>query len=562
MGVQGTGLLRPDGSPVTASDIAMVRMRASLTGGTSRNPWAYDAAAPVSQEMANWLPYNGSPDSNINWDRDRMAGRARDLYRNDPWSKGSVTRIQDAAVGAHFFPVPQPNWRALQRYLGAAYDQTWAKEFISWVVSEWRFFADDTNRGCDVAGRLTVTQMLHLMLGTRLIQGESLCMNCYDSSRKTVMGSTGYATCYQLLPPIRLCNPYEEVDTAELRGGVEVTDAEAPVAYHLRRAEPYDYYHAVKSMTWDRWPKANQFGRRIIVHDFDQEEETQHRGVSIYSAIMARSRMLHKYDSTALQAAIARATFGFFVRTPYPESIAAALGGEDANDVARSFGSMSATLQAQFYGDDEHVALMNGARVPALAPGEEVQEVGGRGQGEDFEAFQGAVLRSYAANTGQSAEEITGDFRRVNYSSSRAAMLQAWKTLIRRRTDFASGTAQPMYSAWLEEATERHRALMPRGFNHDAFVQLRSAFDRAMWIGPGRGWVDPVKERQGEVLGLDAGFGTLEETTAMISGHYYEDVLDQRQRERQAFRERDLPLPAVFVGGEDASLTDRKPQPD
>jgi lambda family phage portal protein len=315
-------------------------------------------------------------------------------------------------------------------------------------------------------------------------------------------------------------------------------------------------------MTWERFPRETRFGRRIIVHDFDQERETQHRGVSIYAPVMGASRMRHTFDVNVLQAAIARATYGFYVKSPYDAASVGAALGENSGDIANGLADLSASLRTEFYGDRDYLETANGMRMPSLAPGEEIQQVGGQGHGEDYEAFQGAVLRSYAANTGQSAEEVTNDFRRVNYSSARAAMNQAWKTLVRRRTDFASGSAQPIYSAFLEEATLKLRALMPRGFNHDAYVQFRSAFDRAMWIGPGRGWVDPVKERQGEVLGLDAGFGTLEETVATISGHWWEDTLDQRKRELEGFHERGIPRPAVFMGGEDASLTDRKPQPD
>jgi lambda family phage portal protein len=561
MAPTGTGLLRADGSPVTASDIALVRLKASLDGGTRHVPWAYDAASPRSQAMTDWLPMVGSPDGDINWDRDRMAARGRDLSRNDPWSRGSVMRIQDTAIGAHFFPVPQPNWRALARYLGAAYDATWAKEFTSWMVSEWRMWADDTNRRCDVSRRLTITQMMRLMLGTRLIVGENLGMICWDSARKEAMGAAGYATCVQAIDPDRLSNPFEQVDTADRRGGVIVDAVEAPLGYSIRRAHQYDYYNAEKSMQWDDHPRETGWGRRVMVHDFDQERETQHRGVSIYAAIMGRSKMLHTFDKAALGAAIARATYGFFVKSPYDsESVAAALGEGDAADVAADFTTLSASLRADFW-EGKNLTMANGMRIPTMAPGEEIQSVGHSGEGRDFEAFQGAALRSYAANSGQSAEEITWDFSKLNYSSFRGAMLQAWKTLIRRRTDFASGTAQPIYSAFAEEATSKHRALMPRGFTHDQFVQLRSAFDRAMWIGPGRGWVDPVKERQGEVLGLDAGFGTLEETCAQISGHYWEDTLDQRQREVAAFHERGLKLPEVFIGGEDASELDRKPQP-
>jgi lambda family phage portal protein len=413
-----------------------------------------------------------------------------------------------------------------------------------------------------VARRLTVTQMLYLMLGSRLIVGENLAMNCWESERRDAVGGAGYASCVQLVDPDRLSNPFEEVDTAHRRGGVQIDDCEAPLGYHVRRAHQYDYYNASKSMTWDLHPRETPFGRRVMVHDFDQERETQHRGITLFASVMSRSRMLHKYDQMALQAAMARAAFGFYVKSPYDAaSVSMALGGDgDGAQYAESLSSMSATLRGSFYDGADYMTV-NGARIPNLAPGEEIQSVGGKGENEEFEAFESAMIRSYAANSGQSAEEISWDFSKLNYSSFRGAMLQSWKTLNRRRYNYAGGTAQPIYSGWLEEATQKFKALMPKGFDHGVYVAMRSAFDQAMWIGPGRGWVDPVKERQGEVLGMDAGFGSLEETCAQITGSWYEDVLDERQDEHEAFRERGLPLPQVFMGGGDASQEDRKPQP-
>ena len=51
-----------------------------------------------------------------------------------------------------------------------------------------------------------------------------------------------------------------------------------------------------------------------------------------------------------------------------------------------------------------------------------------------------------------------------------------------------------------------------------------------------------MAERQGEVLGLDAAFGTLEEVCAK-QGSDWEENLDQRAIEVARMREKGLPLP-------------------
>lgn len=542
------GLVAPDGRPISARDIAAVRARAALSG-PANNGFAYDASAIISQEMAGWLPWLRSPDSEINRDRDRVVARARDLIRNDGWASGAVNRILDAAIGAQFHPIPAPNFRVLARH-DPAFDATWAAEFAAQARAEWSLWADDPNRYCDAGQRLTVTQMLRLALRHKLIDGDSLVM-CVWAPDQIGYGAARYATALQVIDPDRLSNPYEQLDTATLRGGIEIDAADAPVAYHVRRAHQNDPYDAAEAMQWDRIPRRTAWGRPIIVHDCDQDRTGQNRGTGILTAVLSRFKMLTKFDAVSLQAAVLRTLVGFFVKSPYDqEQVFQALdtGGE-------SLGFYQ-DLRA-IYGE-RCPPVMGGVGIPKLFPGESIETISAGEHATDFEGFQHAFLRSVAAATGQSTEEVTGDFRQVNYSSFRGAALQAWRTLLRRRHDFAAGTATPIYGAWLEEAMDADRLPLPR--NAPPFVELRAAYARCRWIGPGRGWVDPVKERQGEVMGLQAGFGTLDQTCADISGTYWLDQLDEREVEEAEMRRRGLRLPD-WAGGEDARDVDRKPMP-
>ena len=67
-------------------------------GGTS----PYVAGNLYSQRMADWLPFLGSPDTDLNMYRDRIVSRTRDLVRNDGWASGAITRTVDNCVGASF----------------------------------------------------------------------------------------------------------------------------------------------------------------------------------------------------------------------------------------------------------------------------------------------------------------------------------------------------------------------------------------------------------------------------------------------------------------------------
>ncbi|MDH5528278.1 MAG: phage portal protein, partial [Nitrospirota bacterium] len=68
---------------------------------------------------------------------------------------------------------------------------------------------------------------------------------------------------------------------------------------------------------------------------------------------------------------------------------------------------------------------------------------------------------------------------------------------------------------------------------------------RAKWIGPGRGWVDPVKEAKAADMRIQSGISTYEQECAE-QGLDWEEQFEQRAREKQ--RMEDLGLVAEALG--------------
>src|SRR5260364_279305 len=74
--------------------------RAQMLAGGGMTP--DDAADRVGAQMAAWRPYLGSPDNELNLDRDRIVARLSDLLHTVGWASGGVTRILNNALGANF----------------------------------------------------------------------------------------------------------------------------------------------------------------------------------------------------------------------------------------------------------------------------------------------------------------------------------------------------------------------------------------------------------------------------------------------------------------------------
>ncbi|ETS31064.1 phage portal protein [Photorhabdus temperata] len=523
-------ILGPNGQPLPPS-----RPKQSMLVGGSRVP--YDAADTFSDQLANWQPALWSPDNEINIYRDRIVSRVRDLARNDGWASGAITRVLDNAIGANFRPIIKPDYRMLSLVTGnKAFDATWADEYGKVVEAHWRSWANDPGRYCDVERKQTVSQMLRLGFRHKLLDGDALAVLQYRTDRLG-LGKGRYATTIQIVDPDRLSNPQQNFDMPHIRGGVEIDDDGAPTFYHIREAHIGDWWSGAKTMTWERIPRETVWGRPHVVHDYDHERGAQHRGNGILTPVVQRLKMLIKYDQSELEAAILNAIFGAYIESPYdPALVEAALGeSEDENLGAYQQG------RVEFH-NDRRLSLQNGARIPIMYPGEKITTVNAARPHSNFEGFESAALRNIAAATGLSTQQVTQDWSDVNYSSARSAMLEAWKTLTRRRADFSIGFAQPILTAFIEEIHDIEDLPLPTGAPD--FLEARAAYCRAQWMGPGRGWVDPVAEKKGAILGMDAGLSTLEMEAAENAGEDWEEMLDQRKRELDAFEERGLTPPS------------------
>ncbi|MBF0859410.1 phage portal protein [Gluconobacter sp. LMG 31484] len=514
----------------------------------------YDGADYYGQHMQNWNPVLWSGDTEIGPQRDTLVARVRDLVRNDGWAAGAVTRTLDNTVGVNIRPISKPDYRALAHMSGnKAFDAQWAREYGAELDSRWRQWANDPRRFNDAERMLTFGQQMHLAFRQLLTDGDAIATLPWIEERMG-RGAAQYATAVKIIDPDRLSNPQGRPDWTHIRNGVEVDEHEAPIAYHIREAHQADYWQGGKTVTWKRIPRETDFGRPMVVHMFEHHRGTQHRGgAGILAPVIQRLKMLIRYDTAELDASIVNAIFAAFIESPYDHQMTAeALGSGSPGG-----SGMDGRWQQQLVWNSHRDLSMQGSRIPMLFPGEKINTVAAARPANGYRDFQRAVLNNVAAGAGLSPQQVSNDFSDVNYSSARAALLEAWKTLTRRRQDFEIGFCQPIRMAFVEESMEIDDLPLPR--NAPEFMDARAAYARAKWLGPGRGWIDPVAEKQGAILGMDAGLSTLEQECATNEGADWEEVIDQRKIEVDAFTERGLALPE-WTGQQEASATVRKPE--
>jgi len=433
-------ILDSSGKPMTPATVNN-RMGAISGNGLSGST-PYDSADMRGQRMGTWNPFLGSPDQEINLWRDRIVSRSRDITRNDGWATGAVTRTLDNIIGGCFRPIAKPDYRALQAYTGnKKFDAVWATEYGRELEAHYRTWANDPNHYCDAARRQTISEILYLALRHQLIDGDCVATALWLPER-IGYGKARYATSIQLIDPDRLSNPQNQYDNQTWRGGVKVDHLGAPVGYYIRRAHIGDWFNAADAMIWDELPRETSWGRPVVIHSFVADRAGQHRGgIGIFNSVMERLKMLTQYDGAELDQAVINAIFGAYIKSPFdPEIVASALGNE---------GALNAYQQERIKYHQGRNINVGGAKMPHLFPGEEIVTVKAEHPAAAFADFQATFLRNFASATGLSYEQVSSDWSKSNYSSARGAIVEAWKTLQRRRAHFSTGFANPVFSLFV-----------------------------------------------------------------------------------------------------------------
>lgn len=487
----------------------------------------------TAQAVAGWMPALRSADADWLDERDLTVARTRDLVRNEAWAQSAVDRLVDLTVGATFRLSAKPDALAL------GIDEATAKTLAQQIEAKWRSFAEDPTFRCDSQRRLPFAGLIGLIARELVQSGEALAL-----LRWLPRQGWPYSTCVQVLDSDRLSNPRGAMDSDTLRGGVELDAGGAPIAYHLRRRHPNDVSTSADGYAWDRverWDDVYGWERPKMLHVFEPLRPDQSRGVSRLVAALVKTRLLSRHAESEVKAA---ALNGSIVGVIYTQ-----LGAEFASEMLGGGGPRGgvdweglSNARAGFYGDRK---VLDDARFLTAFPSDNVEMNVNPRNTVGFPAFQTAFLQSFAASLGLSYEQLSMDWSKTNYSSARAALNEVWRAVSRLRAIITWGFAQPVYTAWLEDAIDTGDIELPPGA--PSFYEAPGAYVRAEWIGPARGYVDPVKEAQAAALRIKARISTYEREIAEQGGDI-NLVIPQLAREEALFREHGLSSSETDLG--------------
>ena len=321
-----------------------------------------------------------------------------------------------------------------------------------------------------------------------------------------------YSRALQVIESDRLDTPPEKRGDKSVRSGVRVGEKGEPLSYFIRKSHPGDYRYAKgEDRVFVEIPAKNEFNRKNVFHLYYVQRSGQTRGVPFFAPVLSYFKDLSEYAEAELVAARIAACFSLFITS------------EASMDIAVN----------SAYDKNASGQLIEGLEpgmIKHLLPGESITSFNPQRPGATFEPFVERILKAISAALGLPYELVAKDFSKTNYSSARAALLEARRYFKMRQEWLSRKLCQPVWEMVLEEA------YLKGELKADTFYEMKEYWTGASWIAPGWEWVDPLKEAQAAEVGLKNGIITYSDLYAS-EGKDWEESLEQRKREQDKIKE-------------------------
>ncbi len=474
----------------------------------SRAKWnALTGTGPVQRKggqktgtLFNWI-VSKLTRFNEGQERETLTDRAQDLVANTPHAVSCIESLSTNVVGTGLMPQSRPRWKRLGISESQAKD---IADQAEWIFGKW-------SQHADIQNRLFFQDIQYLAAYSMFMNGEWLIL---PTMRKesALPGESSVRLALQSLSPVRMATPYDLAKDNKIRDGVRLNEHGAPVSCFI--ATPRDGTLRTQLSSEDFSEYQARIGHRPgVLHSFHAaaKEPDRVRGVSILAPAMKSFKDLHDYLDFELVGAIVASSLSVFMEEQNPD------------DYTKGFPTQNeGTGQEVKYQEFEPGQVYYGRAKPHLLKNERPSNT--------FDGFVETLIRAVGTSVGLPYEVVAKDFSKTNYSSARASLLEAWRVYMLHRKWLERHLCQPVWRMVLEEAWLRGELVLPRGAPN--FYDAMAEYTEATWIGPAKGHVDPMKEMQANIKGLDNNIFTLADLAAE-QGKDWEGQVEQRAREKQ-----------------------------
>lgn len=471
-------------------------------------------AASSGRLFADFTSSSNSADSELRYSLELMRNRSRELVRDNEFARRYINLLKTNIIGESGFHL-QVKARNDDGSLDAA-----GNNIIENAFKSWGRLGNPT-----VDGRLSWLDCQRYAIEALARDGEVFIKKMSGRNFRDNFA-------LQFIEADLVDHKKNETlaNGNQIRMGVELDRYHRPVAYWILQSHPGDRFeYSAGSQKHIRVPADD------IIHVYMPTRTHQTRGEPFMSSVITSLKMMAGYRDAEITAARIGASKMGILTTPTGDDF---VGNDLEDDIVPVIDVEPGTFHQ----------LPAGYNLDMFDPNH---------PNTGFAEFESALLRGIASGLNVSYASLSNDLSSVNYSSIRQGALDERDGYRMLHQFMIQHFIDPVFREWLMSAMDFGGIPIPSS-KFDKFA------DNASFRGRGWQWVDPVKEINAAVVGLNNGIMSMQD----VAGHYGRDVeetFNQIARDKEiadqfgiktAFEPfgNKFPTDAIVEGGDDGDL--------
>ena len=438
--------------------------------------------------MADWLAVGNSANSEIWSSLATLRNRSRDLCRNNDYARGILRTLTDNVVYTGI---------SFQAQVRQVKDPTKSNDIANdEIEAAWKAWTEKPE-WCDVTGGQNFAELQQLAFRSCLESGE-VFVRLVDRT----FANSPIPFAIEVIESDRLADDHNNFYGGNrIVMGVEIDSWNRPVAYWFYKDHPGEMWRKDADRTLERVPAEE------IIHLYQRERQGQLRGVPLLYSTIERMRNLGEYERSELIATRAASNYLGIITSEF-------------NDLL-SEPDLNGDEQILPEGEELEPGVLR-----RLFPGEKFESFSPNRPNTAFGTFIEAQLRGTGAGVGASYENVSNDYSKSNYSSSRLSLLQVRDRYKVLQEWFVRSVNQRVYERWLDAA------VLAGVLRFSDYWLRPQRYQQVRWQPRGWSWVDPYKEINASVVAIDRGLTTLTAEIAKQGGDFEENIkIKARERE-------------------------------
>lgn len=412
---------------------------------------------------SGWLTDGGSANADINDDLPTLRARSRDLIANDGRAQGVMKTLVTSVVGAGINPLPSLDHEALGISEGRAreIEKEMKMIFLAW------------NKDADASRRLNFFGLQRQAYRSKKTNGEYIYL-----PQMVRRPGRRFQFCLHGIESDRLSTPGAKIK-GKVYAGVRVGRFNEPIGYYIQSSHPGEDTIDFRTRLTHKFIRAEDSkGRKRVLHGFDVERSGQTHGKPSFSAVLDEFHDLDEYREAERYAMRLGACIGLIIND---------LEGDGSGELT----------------------TVDGKQIEGMEPGMiwrgsnlEISQVNPMRPGSNFQPFIRDIDQTIGVSQGIGYELASKYFGDANYSTLRAAYIEARRYYRVEQEDLVHFLCQPSWEWLMEEAFLSGALDLPN------FHELKHFWLAVDWTPQPFDWVDPDKEISAAIKGIRNGLTT------------------------------------------------------